>query len=51
MWYTLRGMNEDHPKEGGSVLKYVTLQDNIVHDVGGHINDENLQDYCCTNNF
>ena len=32
-------------------MKVVNLQDSIVHDVGVHVNEDDLQDYCCINNF
>ena len=47
----LREMTEHSPKETDSVLKYVNLQDNIAHDNGGDVNDDNLHDYCCIKNY
>ena len=41
----LRGLNYNLPKKGGSVLKCVHLQDNIVHDVDRHVNDNDLEDF------
>ena len=51
MWPILTGLSNNLPKEGGSVLKYVHLQDNIVYNVSGHVNDDDLEDYCCIKKF
>ena len=43
---------KDKPaKEGGSVSKGVNLQDSIIDDVGGHVSNEFLDDYCCINEY
>ena len=46
----MRGISENPPKDGDTVQKCVNLQDNIINNVSGHVNDDNLEHYCCINN-
>ena len=50
-WPMLTGMSNSCPKESVSILKDVNRQDSTVHDVGGYVNADDLQDYCWINNF
>ena len=50
-WKILTGSKKKTTKGDGSVFKCVNLQDSIIDDVGGHVNNEFLQYYCCIKNY
>ena len=50
-WGFLRGNTKHHPTDGGSALKCINIQENIVHDADGRVNDGDLEHYCYINNY
>ena len=47
-WVMLQTRYKPTNKDG-TVSKSINLQDSIIDDVGGHVTNDFLKDYCCIN--